>query len=633
MSSPSPVSVVFGTAGHIDHGKSALIASLCGTHPDRLAEEKERGMTLGLGYGEMQHGDNFEIGFVDVPGHKKLVRKMVAGASGMNAALLVIACNDGVMPQTKEHFEVLRLLNINEGLIVLTKSDLADEDTVEIVKLEVSELTAGTLWAENLVLEVSSQTGSGLEVLRDEIYKLANKLASKKKESPKGFVLNSQRSFSLEGSGTVATGVCASGELAVGEEVYVFPEGKKSRVRRIHVHGRDCQKAIPGVRTALNLPDVSIEDCGLGATLVEPDIAHSGDLARIAFRWVDGATKWKSGESLHFLAGTAEIKAKLYLYPQDRSSWQIGDLLFPKKHFLAHGQCGLLRHPSMRKNLASAYFLGFPTYRLRRKNSKEISWWKDLFSLLDDPLDLIRHFLQYHPGRSQDIKSICHGLSLQKQGAIKLLTYLVDSGEVRALSDTRYLAMGEAQLLLDELSKTVEYFKKNNANRLRIPTSLLRQRVGKDGWGVVNSLDEEALKDVGLLKCSGEYWRLVAIEIDPEFLKKSHGVLEKLESSQLQPPEFSELADSSYRDYLLDSGLCVSPDGNLVFATSVVLELAESVIGQLDGDGMDIPMLRDKFSTSRKYLMPLLEFFDKRGLTERVGSKRILRDRCASLSN
>ena len=273
MSHHQPIPVVLGTAGHIDHGKSALIAALCGEHPDRHQEEKARGMTISLGYGEMQLADGTEIGFIDVPGHEKLVRKMVAGATGMSAAMLVVACNDGIMQQTREHFEVLTMLGVEPGLIVFSKCDLADAETIELVQLEVEELVSGTVWQDCPSLVVSSHSGQGLDELRDNVVELARRV-SQRPSTNLGFALHVQRSFAVEGAGTVATGVCASGTLAVGDTVALMPDSEQSRVRRIHVHGSESELAVPGLRTALNLPDLTKQQCQPGSVIVEPAIAN-----------------------------------------------------------------------------------------------------------------------------------------------------------------------------------------------------------------------------------------------------------------------------------------------------------------------------------------------------------------------
>ncbi|MBL7009248.1 MAG: selenocysteine-specific translation elongation factor, partial [Planctomycetes bacterium] len=261
MTTFQPLPVVVGTAGHIDHGKSALIAALTGTHPDRWDEEKRRGITLDLGYAQMAYPDGLEVGFVDVPGHERLVRKMVAGATGMGAALLVVACDDGVMPQTREHFEVLRMLGVDHGLVALSKCDLADAETRELVRADVEELVAGTPWEEHPMVAVSALRGEGLDELRAAL-RLVALAARREGDGHRAFRLPVQRAFALHGAGTVVTGVCAAGVLREGEQVEILPAGVRSRVRRVQVHGRDAGEARPGLRTALNLPDLEARQGG-----------------------------------------------------------------------------------------------------------------------------------------------------------------------------------------------------------------------------------------------------------------------------------------------------------------------------------------------------------------------------------
>ncbi|MBC8370477.1 MAG: selenocysteine-specific translation elongation factor [Planctomycetes bacterium] len=639
MSQPHPIPVVLGTAGHIDHGKSALIAALCGSHPDRLQEEKARGMTISLGYGEMQLAGGTEVGFVDVPGHEKLVRKMVAGATGMSAALLVVACNDGIMQQTREHFEVLTMLGVKPGLIVLSKCDLADAETIELVQLEVEELVEGTAWQDCPRLIVSTHTEQGIDDLRTAVVDLAHRVSSST-PSRHGFILHVQRSFAVEGAGTVVTGVCASGSLAIGDSVCLMPLGKQSRVRRIHVHGKSADVAVPGLRTALNLPDLTKQQCEAGNVIVEESIANSGKLLRVAIHFSDSQNLPKPGSEVHVMAGTAAIHAKLFCYAQRRGNYVLADVVANEDVFLAHGQRCLLRRPSPAANYGSLRFLGFADYKLRARDTQELNWWLEQIDCLDDEQRLLLHLLNKNSAQAQTVEQLCRQLSFAQAPLRELLQQMVDSKDVRATSSESYVAVGEVQGVLDELQATVQHYCAKNPNRLRIPLTLLRQRVGKKTWPVVESLTEEMLAQVDLKLSKGEHWLLLNVKVEEAFSKAAQHLAALIAEYKLQPPAFHEVwqqnsssnaEQQAMYDYLLDSELCIAPQNDMLFASSVVSQLAADVVTQLQAGGMDIPALRDKYSTSRKFLMPLLEYFDTRGLTERVGAKRVLRNARASL--
>jgi len=596
-------------------------------------------MTISLGYGEMQLADGTEIGFIDVPGHEKLVRKMVAGATGMSAAMLVVACNDGIMQQTREHFEVLTMLGVEPGLIVFSKCDLADAETIELVQLEVEELVSGTVWQDCPSLVVSSHSGQGLDELRDNVVELARRV-SQRPSTNLGFALHVQRSFAVEGAGTVATGVCASGTLAVGDTVALMPDSEQSRVRRIHVHGSESELAVPGLRTALNLPDLTKQQCQPGSVIVEPAIANRGKLLRVAIDFSAKVECPKAGSEVHVMAGTAAIHGKLYCYPGQHAGITLADIVTDDEVFLMHGQRCLLRRPSPAANFGSMRFLGFGEYKLRSRDIDETQWWLQQILHLDDADKLVLHVLNKNTGQAQTVEQLCRQLSYAPTAMRQLLQQLVESNDLRQTSGESFVAVGEAQSILDELKSTVNHFSSRNPNRLRIPISLLRQRVGKKSWPVVASFSAEMLEQIGLKATKGENWTLQNIEVDPQFFAAAQHLEELLAECKLQPPawidfwaanEAAPFQEAAMREYLLDSELCITPQDNMLFSSKVVAELATDVVSQLQGEGMDIPALRDKYNTSRKYLMPLLEYFDSRGLTERVGAKRILRNAAASL--
>src|SRR5499427_6147159 len=248
---PEPAkNVVVGTAGHIDHGKSALVEALTGTHPDRLAEEKRRGITIDLGFAFLEAG-GVHFGFVDVPGHERFVGNMLAGAAGIDLVLLVVAADEGIKPQTREHFDICRLLGIRRGVVALTKSDLVDPDILGLVRLEMEELVAGSFLEGAPIVPVSSVTGAGLDELRAELARVAAGVPEK--NAGGHFRLPVDRVFSVKGFGTVATGTLISGSIVPGQEVELYPAGRRLRVRGVQVHGAAADRAVAGQRTAVNL--------------------------------------------------------------------------------------------------------------------------------------------------------------------------------------------------------------------------------------------------------------------------------------------------------------------------------------------------------------------------------------------
>ncbi|PYX72706.1 MAG: selenocysteine-specific translation elongation factor, partial [Acidobacteria bacterium] len=272
-------SVIVGTAGHIDHGKTALVKALTGIDADRLEEEKRRGITIDIGFAHLElpahSGDLLRLGFVDVPGHERFVRNMLAGIGGIDLVLLVIAADESIKPQTREHFDICRLLSVRRGITVLTKSDLVDQDTLEVVRLEVEDFLRGSFLdpANSPIVAVSSLTGEGLEELKRALVEVTAEVPAK--DSAAMVRLPIDRVFSMKGFGTVVTGTLVSGTIRKEEELQVFPSGRRVRVRGVQVHGQAAEQAIAGQRTALNLAGVTREELARGMMLAPPLTLHS----------------------------------------------------------------------------------------------------------------------------------------------------------------------------------------------------------------------------------------------------------------------------------------------------------------------------------------------------------------------
>ena len=636
MPEARPVPVVFGTAGHIDHGKSALIEALCGSHPDRWREEQERGITIDLGYAQMSFEDGLEIGFVDVPGHEKLVRKMVAGATGMGAAMLVVACDDGVMPQTREHFEVLQLLGVDRGLVVLTKADVADEESQLFVEEDVSELVQGTSWEEAPLRIVSAHDGTGLEELRQTLRELAATARTEEDPVP-AFRLPVQRAFAIEGAGTVVTGVCASGQVMEGQDLMVLPGGGTSRVRRVQVHGREADRALAGLRVALNLPGFTADDCPRGVVLVEPGTGLSGSLLRMTFEALPSAPELKHGSEVQLLAGTAAVTARVFLGPEMADGRRFLDVECEEEVCLIPGQRCLLRRPSPAQNFGMARFLGYGRFRLRRRDQQERDYWLEFADCLDDRAGLLECTLKAGAGLPRKAEEVAEMLGWTVAGASAELETLAAAGRVQAIGDA-YVAAGSAAALMGEVAGVLDHFRKAHPECLRIPTQRFRARLGKKGWKVLEGLADGQLEAFGLQRRAGTAWDILGAEAPPEIQAQGADLLTRLEAGRLSPPDWKEFeaelgAEEAgrARSYLIDSGQAVAPIPGLLFAASVVEDFREQVVTQLQAGALDIPSLRDRFQTSRKFVMPLLEYLDHCGVTERNGPNRLLRDPHAEL--
>jgi selenocysteine-specific elongation factor len=303
--------IIAGTAGHIDHGKTSLVKALTGIDADRLEEEKRRGITIDLGFAHLQLTPQVRVGFVDVPGHERFVKNMLAGAGGFDLVLFCIAADESIKPQTREHFDICRLLGIPRGIVVLTKADLVDSDILDLVRLETAEFVAGSFLEGAPVVPVSAVTGQGLDDLRHEMLRIASEVRAK--DAARHFRLPIDRVFTMKGFGTVVTGTLASGSVCRDQEVEIHPLGKRSRVRGLHVHGEAADRAAAGQRTAVNLADVEPHELARGMVLSLPGVFGN---TRAADCWLDllpAAKPLKNRAPVHFHSGSAEIEAEVRL--------------------------------------------------------------------------------------------------------------------------------------------------------------------------------------------------------------------------------------------------------------------------------------------------------------------------------
>src|ERR1700685_1102722 len=306
-----PKSIIVGTAGHIDHGKSALVEALTGTHPDRLAEEKRRGITIDLGFAFLEE-NNLRFGFIDVPGHERFVSNMLAGAAGLDLVLLVIAADESIKPQTREHFEICRLLGVTRGVVALTKSDLVDADTAELARLEIEDYLRGTFLEKAPVVAVSAKTGAGLADLKRELRAAAIQASGKDASRP--FRLPIDRAFAIKGFGAVVTGTLISGSVGADDQVELFPSRQILRVRGVQSGGKSASRATAGQRTAVNLAGIEHTALKRGMSLAAPNRFRATTRIEVPLQLLSSAAPLKHRARVHFHANTSETIAEVHLY-------------------------------------------------------------------------------------------------------------------------------------------------------------------------------------------------------------------------------------------------------------------------------------------------------------------------------
>ena len=366
---PDPKHIIVGTAGHIDHGKSSLIKALTGTDPDRLEEEKRRGITIDLGFAFLDLGE-VRIGFVDVPGHERFVRNMLAGVGGIDLVLLIIAADEGIKPQTREHFDICRLLGIPRGIVVITKSDLVDADVLELARLEIEDFLRGSFLDGAPIVAVSSRSGAGMDALRDNLRRAAENVPPK--DLKQHFRLPVDRSFAMKGFGTVVTGTLISGTIKVEDEVEVYPRGKRLRVRGLHSGGKQIERASAGQRTAVNLAGVEHREIKRGMVLGPAGFFDAVKRIDARITVLQSAKAVKHRARVHFHQGAAEVIAEVNLIgaknaigPGDSALVQ---LKFAEKIFLLPGDRFILRQFSPVETIGGGTVLDVQAGRHKTKD-------------------------------------------------------------------------------------------------------------------------------------------------------------------------------------------------------------------------------------------------------------------------
>lgn len=638
------MSVIMGTAGHIDHGKTSLIRALTGIDCDRLGEEKRRGITIELGFAYADLPGGERMGIVDMPGHEKFVRTMVAGASGIDFVLLVISADEGVMPQTREHLEICTLLGVKHGIVALTKIDMVDADMLELATEDVREFLAGTFLEGAPIFPVSSVTGEGLDALRAAIVEESRRQPRRRSDL---FRLPVDRVFSLKGHGTVVTGTLVSGSAKCGDEVELLPSGKLSHIRSIQSHGQAQEVAEAGHRISLNLHGLGVEDISRGDV-----VTHVGTMKN-SKRWIVELTCLKSSPrglrhrgEVHFHHSARELAARLYFYDRDRL--EPGDTALAEVHFSEpvagiFGDRCIVRAFSPLRTVAGGSIL-YPLDGAPRRSHIDETMQARLMALPDADeqtrigvqLELAGRF-----GATQADLSILTDLS--RKSLEKQLQAMSGRGTVFCWDkDARsWISSAWLDRLIDRALAATEAFHKKNPLEHGMAKGVILAGMGAGVPPKLAHFVLERLIRSGRLAAEGELLRLpdhkVSLADDQQALKET--LLKAHEVSPLMPPNHTELfaelgitarqAQPIFK-LLVSEGSLVKIKEDLYYLSSVMDELREKVRQFLQEHSEITPGdFRDISGISRKNGIALLEHFDKEQLTMRVGDKRVLRGRSA----
>ena len=631
--------IVVGTAGHIDHGKSTLVQLLTGVDPDRLQEEKERGMTIDLGFARFDLPDGRRIGIVDVPGHERLVRNMVAGATGIDMVMLVIAADDGVMMQTKEHLAILQLLGVERGFIVLTKVDLVDGEMLELAVMDVEEAVEGTFLEGAAVYPYSAVTKDGFEELKDALVQMASEVKPRSTEGI--FRMPIQRVFSARGFGTIVTGIPVAGELNVGDVVEVVPGGMKGKVRGIQAYHEKVQSAQAGHSTAINISDVDHHAVSRGMVVAKPGFFGAISLVGARLRTLKSLPlPIRNRLPIRLHTGTAEVLGEVILLDHEVMQGEeegLVQLRLSEPVVCAPGDRFILRLASPLLTLGGGVILEESRYRLKRFKGFVLDGLNQREASLQSVEDLLDSVMSQAPDGWLTEPEVARGLKRDAAELSGLLGKMEEAGTAVRLSGNHWIHGEVLQNYCVEVKRTLAGWFQANAHRSRMDVRELRSAVKIEKGlldAVIGQLAESGdvgRESGGFLTLSGHEPRLVG-ELEAACGK----VREVYSTAQFQPPSQEEAAKAcglkepeltQVFEFLTDAQLLNHVGQGLYLDHACMERMRQEVVKSCQRNGeLAIADLRDALGTTRKFLIPILEALDAEGLTQRKGGARTLKN-------
>jgi len=628
--------VVLGTAGHIDHGKSALVERLTGIHPDRLPEERERGMTIDLGFAPLVLSDGTRVGIVDVPGHERFVKNMVAGATGIDAVVLVVAADDGVMPQTREHLEIMDLLGLRRGLVAMTKVDLVGTEMADLVEEEIRETTRGTFLEGASVHRLSSVTGEGVEAFRGALESLLRETAPRSAEGV--FRMPIQRVFSAHGHGTVVTGIPLSGSIRIGDRLEILPPGVGGRVRGLQAYRETVETARAGHSTAVNLSDVDARDVRRGHVVVAPGFFRPTEMIEGRLRHLARHRRaLRDRTEIRFHAGTAEAIGIVVLL--DRPAIEPGEeglvqVRLREPLVVAPGDRFIVRLASPLLTLGGGVVLRTSERRLKRFKGLEDLTRAE--KVLDDPGGRLEENLRRRgslPIRGEDL---ARETVLAPEAARARLEALAGDGKARALRGDLWLHAEGWEAAIGKVRQALASTLARTPHRSLVDRLVVREGTRLSPEALDAVLEDLASKgEVSLVRGTKVRSESHVPRLSQAAEKASRAIPALLGAAPYSPPTPADLskrlgappaAIAEALEHLADEETVVHAGPDLFVFPAAIESLKRAVAANIAAGGeLDIPRLRDAIGTTRKYLIPLLEHLDDIGFTTRQGARRILK--------
>jgi selenocysteine-specific elongation factor len=630
--------VILGTAGHIDHGKTSLVKALTGVDTDRLKEEKERGITIELGFTFLDLPSGIRLGIIDVPGHEKFVKHMVAGVWGIDLVALVIAADEGVMPQTREHLDICRLLRVKKGLVVLTKIDLLDRELLELVEEEVTEIVEDTFLKDAPILPVSSVTGEGIPQLLSALDLLSQEITER--SSGGLFRLPIDRVFTMKGFGTVVTGTMISGSLSLGETIQVLPSGLEGKVRSLQVYGRSVEKTVAGERAAVNLQGVETSAIERGDVLVRPNTLSPSRLIDAYLEYLpDAPRSLKHRTKQRFHVGTTLTNASIFLL--DRDELAPGETGFvqlrlerpvvalPQDRFVIRGSSAI-------QTIGGGVILDGHPDKHKRFSSSVVA---DLSLLKDGTREqALRQHIDHSGVGGITLEELLNRVEMPSSDVQSIIRQMAGRGDLVVIDSEKLkvIANGSYQMLrgraLAQLGEFHQRFPmKSGLSKEELRTKLPPEIDVKLFQILINELiqSKEVVLEKDKLRLSGHH----ISSVDAKGLAKR--VEAAVLKGGLQPPSPKELSEEwsetegevrAIFEHLVHEGVLVRIKNEIYFHRIPFENLREKLVAYLKKNReITTPQFKEMTQASRKYVIPLIEYFDQTKLTLRLGEKRVLR--------
>jgi selenocysteine-specific elongation factor len=628
-------SVIVGTAGHIDHGKTALVKALTGIDADRLEEEKRRGITIDIGFANldlpMPDGETLRVGFVDVPGHERFVRNMLAGVGGIDLVLLVIAADESIKPQTREHFDICRLLSVRRGITVLTKSDAVDPETLEVVRAEAEEFLRGSFLAHpNPIVAVSSLTGAGLDELRHALVRVASEAPAR--DSSALARLPVDRVFTMKGFGTVVTGTLVSGTIRKEDELEVFPGGRRVRVRGVQVHGKPAEQAVAGQRTAVNLAGVTTEELARGMVLAPASTFQATSRVDVELSLLTSAKPLKDRARVHFHSYTSETIATVVLYGGKQlrpGESAFAQLRLSEPTLLLPGDRFIIRQFSPVVTSGG----GVVVENTPPKKIKDANEYAHLLKQLTEELraGMLRTRVNASGARGLGIAEAVARTGWRVQ---QIISGVSASPDIVRIGDI-FISKPAVEQVRKDLISALDAFHKHNPLVAGMSKEELRGRFSEVTPTVFAQVFDEALQGKKI-ELAGELVRLPGrgVTMKDEEAESKRIIEVAFANAGLKVPALKDVLAGLKVDkaraqkivtLLLRDKVLVKVSDDLVFHRDALVDLRQRMAAEkVKSAKLDVARFKDLTGVSRKYAIPLLEYLDREHVTRRVGDERVI---------